>query len=314
VRVDLGARVGLGTAPLGASRDWYIWWGSQDEATAIATIRTAVDAGVTWLDSAPFYGWGRAEELVGRALRGRRHEIRVLTKCCTVRDGQGRSREDGSPEVVRADLEASLRRLGTDYVDVLQVHDVATNVPIEETWGEIQRLIGEGKVRAGGLSNHPVELMDRAESIAPVGVVQHQYSLLRRGVESNDALDWCRSHDVALLAWSPLASGFLTDEFDPSLLEPDDFRHRLEWAAEPRRSEVRHLVERLQAIGSPRGLSATQLAIGWLLAQPPVYPIVGARTPAEARAISHFVEATVDEVAAIEAIPGGSVPDSQPNR
>ena len=132
-----------------------------------------MDAGLDWIDTAPFYGWGRAEDLVGRAVAGRRDEVRILTKCGTVRRPGGEVAEDASPRSVRAGLQESLRRLGTDYVDVLQVHDPDPATPLEDTWAAIADLISEGLVRAGGLSNHPVGLMERARTVAPVAVVQH---------------------------------------------------------------------------------------------------------------------------------------------
>jgi aryl-alcohol dehydrogenase-like predicted oxidoreductase len=301
-RLALGSRVGLGTAPLGSSPGWQLWWGVQDEAAAVATVRAALDAGITWIDTAPFYGWGRAEELVGRAVRGRREEVLLFTKCCTVPDGRGGAVEDGRPAVVRADLEASLRRLGTDHVDVLQIHDPDPTVPVEETWGELQRLIAEGKARHGGLSNHPVELMDRAEAIGQVTVVQHQYSLLWHQPQRDGVLDWCARRQVPFLAWSPLASGFLVDGFDLDGLDARDFRHRMSWALEPWRKALAGLVTELTAAGAPRGLSSQQLALGWVLRRPGTYAIVGARTPSEVAALdSVAAPLTGQELAAIQA-------------
>jgi aryl-alcohol dehydrogenase-like predicted oxidoreductase len=144
------SRLGRGTAPLGSSPGWQLWWGENDETSAIRTIQAALDAGVTWIDTAPFYGWGRAEEIVGKAMVGRRYAAQIFTKCGTVPDGRGGAREDTSPANVRRDVEASLLRLQTDHVDVLQVHDPDPSVPIEDTWGEVHRLIADGKARAGG--------------------------------------------------------------------------------------------------------------------------------------------------------------------
>ena len=119
--------VGIGTAPIGSGRDWPVWWGPQDERDSLDAIRTALDLGVNWIDTAPFYGWGRAEEIVGRALNGRRDNVLLFTKCGTFPDESG-SRMDLRPERIRADVEASLRRLRTDRVDLLQVHDVAVGL------------------------------------------------------------------------------------------------------------------------------------------------------------------------------------------
>ena len=149
--------VGIGTAPIGSmpvgSAQEWVSWGSQDEREAIAAIRAGLDAGANWIDTAPFYGWGRAEEIVRRAIEGRRDEVLLFTKCGTVPDSQRVSREDNRPESIRADLEASLLRLGVDHVDLLQIHDLDRSTPIEESWGELQRLREEGKISWAGLSN-----------------------------------------------------------------------------------------------------------------------------------------------------------------
>ena len=128
--MELGSRIGLGTAPLGSSEDGPLWWGPQDETTAVRTIHAALDGGITWVDTAPFYGWGRAEELVGQALAGRRDEVTILTKCGTVRRADGSWTDDGRSTAIRVDLDESLVRLRTDRVDVLQLHDPDPSVPV----------------------------------------------------------------------------------------------------------------------------------------------------------------------------------------
>ena len=140
---------------------------------SVAAIRRALDLGVNWIDTAPFYGWGRAEETVARAIEGHRYDVLLFTKCGTVPDESG-SRMDLRPGSIRSDLEASLRRLRTDHVDLLQLHDVDPSTPIEDSWGEVVRLVSEGKVRYGGISNHPVEAIERALAVGPVGALQYQ--------------------------------------------------------------------------------------------------------------------------------------------
>ena len=148
----------------------------------VAAVRAAVAAEpVEWIDTAPFYGWGRTEEIIGTALDGMTVRPLVLTKCGDVRGPDGRVRDDHRAQVIRSDVRASLKRLRCPVIDVVQLHDPDPGVPIEESWQTVCDLIGEGTVRAGGLSNHPVELMDRARAVGPVSVVQHQYSLLHRG-------------------------------------------------------------------------------------------------------------------------------------
>jgi aryl-alcohol dehydrogenase-like predicted oxidoreductase len=260
--------VGVGTAPIGSGRDWPVWWGPQDEAESIRTIHSALGLGVNWIDTAPFYGWGRAEEIVGRALRGR-DDVLVFTKCGTFPEGMNLR-----PEAIRVDVDASLRRLGRERVDLVQLHDVDSNTPIEESWGELQRLIDEGKVRHGGISNHPAADVRRALAVGPVAALQYQYSLLHREPETE-----ILSLGIGLLAWSPLASGFLAEGFDLADLVPDDFRHTHPFA----QLDLAPLRGRLAEIGARHGRSAAQVALAWVLRHEGVAgAIVGVRTPEEA--------------------------------
>ena len=281
--MELRSRIGLGTAPLGSLPDGPLWWGPQDRATAVASVRAALDAGITWVDTAPFYGWGRAEEIVGEAVRGRRDEVVILTKCGTVRRPDGTWAEDGSPAAVRADLEASLRRLGVERVDALQLHDPDPGVPVEETVGAMAELVAEGLVGHVGLSNHDVDLLERGAAVAPIEVVQHQWSILHHPPEADAARAWCEARDVPFLAWSPLASGFLVDGFDPEDTAPGDLRRRLPWA-------TGEGAERLAAVRDEAAASHRSLrehALGWAAAT--AHPIVGARTPEEAQALADLL-------------------------
>src|SRR5438552_859962 len=175
--------VGMVTAPIGSTSRWRIYWGPQSESEAIRAIDAALDLGVNWIDTAPFYGWGEAERIVGKALQGRRDKVYIFTKCGTLQNEQGGEREDLSPASIRREVETSLRNLKTDYIDLYQFHDPDPNTPIEESWAAMQTLIEEGKVRYGGLSNHTIELMERAMSVAPITSNQHQYNLLNREIE-----------------------------------------------------------------------------------------------------------------------------------
>jgi aryl-alcohol dehydrogenase-like predicted oxidoreductase len=273
---------GLGTASFGSSRDGPLWLGEQDRSLSVATVHTALDDGVTWLDTAPFYGWGAAEEVVGEAVRGRRDEVRILTKCGTMRRPDGTWVEDGSPAAVRSDVEASLRRLGVEQVDVVQLHDPDPATPIEDTVGALAALVDEGLVGAIGLSNHSASLMDRAATVAPIAVVQHQWNLLSRTDEASGASQWAVAHGAEFLAWSPLASGFLTSGFDVAELADDDLRRRLRWAQPEGAPRVARLREAAASVGAP----LEELALAW--AARTARPIVGARTPAEAAAMAHL--------------------------
>jgi aryl-alcohol dehydrogenase-like predicted oxidoreductase len=269
--------VGVGTAPIGSGRDWPVWWGPQDEAESIRTIHTALDLGVNWLDTAPFYGWGRAEKIVGRALRGR-DDVVVFTKCGTLPDPDRGDRMDLSPAAIRADVDASLRRLRRERVDLLQLHDVDRSTPIEESWGEVHQLIAEGKVRHGGISNHPAADVEAALRVGPVGALQYQYSLLHRDIES-EILPLAAERGIGLLAWSPLASGFLAEGFDLGALVPDDFRRSHPFA----QLDLAPLRAKLAEIGRRHGRSAAQVALAWVLSRRGVSgAIVGVRTRSEA--------------------------------
>ena len=272
--------VGIGTAPIGSLPGvWWVNWGTQDERDAVRAIHAALDAGVNWIDTAPFYGWGRAEEIVGRALR-EHDDVLVFTKCGTLRRDDGDDYVDLRPETVRADLEASLRRLGRDHVDLLQPHDPDPRVPIEETWGAVLELVAEGKARAGGLSNHSPEEIERALAFGPVASLQHQYSALARDVEA-DILPLAQERGLGVIVWAPLASGFLTDGFDPHALDQGDFRRTHRFAD----LDLAELRDELRRDGG----SVTAGALGFVLRHPVVTgAIVGVRNEAEGRALGSF--------------------------
>lgn len=274
--------VGIGTAPIGSTANWRIYWGPQDEQQAIRAIEAAIDLGVNWIDTAPFYGWGRAEELVGKAVRRKRARVYLFTKCGTVRDEQG-EHENLTPESIRREVEASLRRLHTDYIDLYQFHDPDPLTPMSASWEAMQCLIREGKVRYAGLSNHPMDLMQQAMAIAPITSLQHQYSLLHRSIEQ-EILPFSKLHQMGVLAWSPLASGFLTDDFTLEKLDPQDFRRRHPYAQEPTWSKLRAIRQRLQAFVQEHHQTLVNLAIAWVLNHPSITgAILGIRTEQEAR-------------------------------
>jgi aryl-alcohol dehydrogenase-like predicted oxidoreductase len=208
---------------------------------------------------------------------GRRDEVLLLTKCGTVRRDDGTWAEDGRRPSIHADVEASLVRLRTDRVDVLQLHDPDPSVPVEESVGAMAELVREGKVRHIGLSNHDVDLLRRAHTVAPLAVVQHQWSILHHPTETDDVRRWCATEDVAFLAWSPLASGFLVDGFDPETTAPGDLRRGLRWTS----GDGARALDAVRAEAAAQGRSLRDHALAWAAAS--AYPIVGARTPAEAQ-------------------------------
>ncbi len=258
--------------------------------------------GVNWIDTAPFYGWGRAEEIVGKAVKGRRDGVYIFTKCGTLRDSKGGSFENLKPESIRREIEVSLKRLQTDHVDLLQFHDADPETPIEDSWKAMQQLIHQGKVRHGGLSNHTVELVDRAMKVAPVVSNQVQYNPLERRVEKN-ILPFSQTHGIGVLGWGSLAEGFLTDDFDIGKLDPKDFR-RKHWYAQAENSlKIRSVRETFARIASAHGKKMVDVVIAWELMHPGLTgAIIGIRNEKEAREMTAGTELvlTIDEMQDIE--------------
>ena len=276
------SRVGVGTAPIGSRPgEWWVNWGPQDDGDSVRAIHAALDGGVNWIDTAPFYGWGHAEEIVGHALAGR-EGVFVFTKCGTLRRDDGDDYMDLSPESIRRGCEESLRRLGRERIDLLQFHDPDRNVPIEESWGTLHELVAEGKVRYGGLSNHPPELVERALAVGPVAALQFQYSALARAPE-DDLLPYALDRGLGVIVWSPLASGFLTDDFSLDALAEDDFRRTHPFAEQ----DLASTHEELRARG---GGSVTRGALDFVLSHPGVTgAIVGVRNEREGRDLAAAV-------------------------
>jgi len=275
------SRVGVGTAPIGSRPgEWWVNWGPQDDGDSVRAIQAALDGGVNWVDTAPFYGWGHAEEVVGRALAGR-DDILVFTKCGTLRRDDGDDFMDLSPESIRRDCEESLRRLGRERLDLLQFHDVDRSVPIEESWGTLQELVAEGKVRHGGLSNHRPELVERALAVGPVAALQFQYSALAREHEE-DLLPLAQRRGLGVIVWAPLASGFLTDGFSIDSLAQDDFRRTHPFAE----LDLARTHEELRTRGAG---SVTKGALDFVLSHEAVAgAIVGIRNEREGRELAAF--------------------------
>jgi len=276
------SRVGVGTAPIGSRPgEWWVNWGPQDDGDSVRAIHAALDGGVNWIDTAPFYGWGHAEEIVGHALAGR-EGVFVFTKCGTLRRDDGDDYMDLSPESIRRGCQESLRRLGRERIDLLQFHDPDRNVPIEESWGALQELVAEGKVRHGGLSNHPPELVERALAVGPVAALQFQYSALARAPE-DDLLPYALDRGLGVIVWSPLASGFLTDDFSLDALAEDDFRRTHPFAEQ----DLASTHEELRARG---GGSVTRGALDFVLSHRGVTgAIVGVRNEREGRDLAAAV-------------------------
>ena len=238
-----------------------------DEANAIALLNRAVDLGVTFFDTADMYGPFTNEEVVGKALSRRRGEVVIATKCGIVVHGERTNydlRRNGSPQHIRAACEASLKRLQIDVIDLYQLHRPDPDVPIEESVGAMAELVSAGKVRAIGLSEVDVPLLERAMRVHPIATLQSEYSLFERYVEP-EILPWCQAHGVALIPYSPLGRGMLTGRLTRSDIAETDFRATLPRYQQETFEHNRGIVERVEAVAERVGATAGQVALAWLV-------------------------------------------------
>ena len=255
------------------------FYGGRDEAESVATIHRALDLGVTFLDTADMYGVGRNEELVGRALRGRRQGVVVATKFGNVRGADGSFRGvNGRPEYVREACEASLGRLGVDVIDLYYQHRVDPQTPIEETVGAMADLVRAGKVRFLGLSEAAPATVRRAHAVHPIAALQTEYSLWSRDPE-DEILPAVRELGIGFVPYSPLGRGFLTGRIrSVDDLEPDDYRRNSPRFQGENFARNLELVEEIAALAREKGCTPSQLALAWVLAQgEDIVPIPGTK-------------------------------------
>lgn len=271
--------VGVGTWAIGGG------WGPQDDRDSIAAIRHALDLGINWIDTAASYGWGHAEEVVGRALRGLSDPPLVFTKC-TNHKGPGYTvLHDQSRGSIRRECETSLRRLGVEAIDLYQIHWPLPDEGIEEGWAAVAELKEEGKVRHIGVSNFDVGQLDRVEAIAPVESVQPSYSLVDRRIEDNGVLAWCAGRGVGVIVYSPMASGLLSGAMTRQRIEAlgeDDWRSRDDRFQGPDVPPKIEIAERLSDYAQDRRVYPGAAAVAWTLRRPGVTAaIVGFRRPGQ---------------------------------
>jgi aryl-alcohol dehydrogenase-like predicted oxidoreductase len=258
------------------------FYGATDADESIATIHRALELGCNFLDTAEMYGPYANEELVGKAIAGRRGKVVVATKFgirpAPTPENPVNRVLDGSPENVRRSIEGSLRRLGTDYVDLYYLHRVDPGTPIEETVGAMATLVKEGKVRHIGLSEASAETIRRAHAVHPIAALQSEWSIFTRDVE-DAILPACRQLGVGIVAYSPLGRGFLSGRFkSPSELAADDFRrHVPRWQGDNLEHNLR-IVAKVEELAREKGCTSGQLALAWVLAQgEDVVPIPGTK-------------------------------------
>ena len=296
---EVGA-VGLGC--MGMS--WAYGAAERDDEVSRTVLRRALDLGVTLIDTADVYGPFTNEELVGSGLHGRRDEAFLATKCGLVA-GPGGIGRDGRPEHVRAALDASLRRLGTDRVDLWQLHRVDPDVPVEETWGAMAEQVQAGKALALGMSEVGVAELEAAHALHPVATVQSELSLWTRDPLA-EVLPWCQAHGAAFLPFSPLGRGFLTGTVTEGSFDEGDFRARNPRFTAEAMAANTALVDTVRAVAARRDATAAQVALAWVLAQGEhVVPIPGTKKLGylEQNAASASVQLTADDLAELDALP-----------
>jgi aryl-alcohol dehydrogenase-like predicted oxidoreductase len=262
-------------------------WGGVDRAAAIAAMREALDLGITIFDTARAYGFGAAEELLGEALRpeikSARESLFIATKGGLRNEG-GLPARDSSRAALRRDLEASLRSLGVDYVDLYQVHWPDPSTPITDTARTLDEFVREGKARYVGVSNYNARQMSAFQQVRPIDTLQPPYHLFRRDIEQS-ILPFAREHGIGVLVYGPMAHGLLSGRMtETTTFAPDDWRSKSDLFAGDAFRRNLGIVRRLEEFASDRGMTVAQLAIAWTLANPAVdVAIVGARNPEQIR-------------------------------
>ncbi len=289
-------RLGLGTWAIGGP--WRFGWGPQDDDDSIGAIHAALDRGFNWIDTAPAYGLGHAEEIIAKALRQSSHRPLVFTKCGIVWSASGKPKNSLAKASVIREVDDSLRRLQVDTLDLCQIHWPIPEEEIEEGCEALESLRAAGKVRHIGVSNFSVPQMERARSVAEIVSLQPPYSLVRPEVEDGE-LPYCQQNGLAVINYSPMGSGLLTGSMTRERLESlpaDDWRRSSPRFQEPLLSKAFELVELLGRIAQKQDCSIPEVAIAWTLHHPAVTAaIVGLRRAEQLRGVARAADVELDE-------------------
>jgi aryl-alcohol dehydrogenase-like predicted oxidoreductase len=282
--------IAIGTWAIGG---WM--WGGTDEAESIATIRAAFEHGINIVDTAPVYGFGRSEEIVGKAIAEARlrSDVLIATKAGLQWDGGKVSRNASRARILR-EVEDSLRRLRTDYIDIYQVHWPDPLIAIEETADAMHKLLAHGKIRAIGVSNFSVIQMERFRRVAPLDVLQPPYNLFERGVET-DLLPYCRENGIAMLGYGALCRGLLSGRMQPdTAFDGDDLRRADPKFQQPRFEQYLAAVTKLDRLAQRFGKRVIHLAVRWMLDQGVTTALWGARHPDQLRPVDEVTGWSLD--------------------
>ena len=298
--------IGLGTWAIGGG-GWKFSWGPQDDSESISAIQRALELGINWIDTAAVYGLGHSEEIVGKAIKGLRDKPIIATKCERVWDKDGNIFGRLKKKSIRSEVEASLKRLKIEVIDLYQIHWPEPEEDIEEAWTALGDLIKEGKIRYAGVSNFNIGQLKRVQPIHPIASLQPPYSMLERGIEKK-ILQYCSANNIGVVVYSPMQKGLLTGKFTRERVQNlpnDDHRRRDPRFHEPELSANLRLVEDLRSIAEKSGRTVAQLAIAWVLRRPEVTAaIVGARRPSqiEETVVAGDWVLSKEHIAAIEAL------------
>lgn len=294
--------IGFGSWAIGGG-GWASAWGNQDDDQSAESVRVALYNGINFFDTAAVYGLGHSEEVIGKALKGDRDKVVLATKCGLVWDENQNISKNGTYDSILREAEASLRRLGTDYIDLYQMHwpDTDANAPAEETMRAMDKLVQDGKVRYVGVSNYNVSLLEESLSVRHVDSLQPPYSILRPAVEK-EILPFCLENGIGVVAYSPLTSGLLSGNYTyDTKFSDDDWRSRnAAHTGEGLRKNVDR-VEKLKVIASRFGMTMPQLAIAYDLSHPALTSaLVGVRKPSHILSVLPAIDVTLDEATLAE--------------
>lgn len=286
-------------------------WGGSDKKESLRAIESCLDYGITSMDTAPIYGFGHSEEVLGEAIKGKRDQYEILTKCgmrwegkkggyfFTTNDNSGIQRDiytySGKDSII-SECEDSLKRLGTDYIDLYQVHWPDPTTPIEEAMEAFSILLKQGKIRAAGVSNYSVDQMAKASEVVELSSNQVPYSMVRREIEE-DVVPWCLDNECGILAYSPLQRGLLTGKITPDYpFGPGDSRPETPHFKVNNLIKTNKFLEKIKPMADDKGASLSQLVIAWTLLQPGItVALVGARTEEQVKQNAGALEVKLSE-------------------
>jgi aryl-alcohol dehydrogenase-like predicted oxidoreductase len=307
--------IGIGAWAMGGG-GWAFAWGPQDDDESVAAIDAALDAGLNWIDTAAVYGLGHSEEVVARALKGRSRRPFVFTKCERVWDEHGKISGSLKADSIRREVEASLRRLQLEVIDLYQIHWPEPPEDVEEGWHTLAQLRQEGKVRWIGVSNFNADHLRRAQAIAPMTSLQPPYSIISPEIEQ-DILPYTQANRIGVIVYSPMKSGLLSGAMTReriAAMPADDFRRRTPHFQEPRLTRNLELAELLRGIGQRHGRTPGEVAIAWTLRHPAVTAaIVGMRSAKQVEGVIGAAEfrLSAEEVEEIAAFMRGGEADTR---